>query len=147
MLNRKKTKFLYHFAIVLAVTLLTIPTKGKDLSNENEGMSLKVQVNEENQIVLNWDIVEDANYYKVFRAEVTSGEDSTNENAKYFEMGISEVNQFMHNFLGIDGENNEVSTSSSFLYYITAIDAFEKEIERSEVVKLSLPVIPEEILN
>jgi hypothetical protein len=135
--------------VFVSVIALLIVTQGQTLINKkNDSMHLTVQMTDSNSVSLNWETIFEANYYKIFRAEVTAAVDSTTEDIKYVELGISETNEFLDNYIKKDGENTDAKTtkeSMAYLYYVTAIDAWEKEISKSDIVKFSLNVKIEEI--
>ncbi|MEE9431072.1 MAG: hypothetical protein V3V16_08535 [Melioribacteraceae bacterium] len=148
--STKKYRIVFHAIFILVVALLFV-TQGKTQSqNEtsNDAIQLTAQLTDSNTVTLNWDTIFEANYYKVYRAEVDAKFDSTNNEIQYVELGISESNEFIDSYIKKDGENaveKNAENTSVFLYYITAIDAWEKEIGVSNVVRLALPLDVEEI--
>lgn len=142
-MNQKKSMIIFHMVFVAVIALLIV-TQGQTLSKEkNDSMHLTVQKTDSNSVSLNWETIFEANYYKVFRAEVAADVDPTAEDIKYVELGVSETNEFLDNYIKKDGENTEAETAkenTTYLYYVTAIDAWEKEITKSDIVKFSLGV-------
>jgi len=139
----KKNLIITHLTIILAIAFLTI-TQGNCLSDTTD-MNLTIKISENSKVLLKWDGVSDANYYKIYRTEVNSEENTTAANLDYVILGTSEVTEFAHDYFDQIGDSPEVTKNSSYLYYVTAIDALEKEIGTSNIVKFSLPLQVEDI--
>jgi len=126
-----------------------IVNQGQTLTAMNDdALKLTVELTDSNKIQLSWKTVFEANYYKIFRAAVAADIEPTANDVEYIELAVSETNEFSDNFIKSDGEivdGNTLKEKSSYLYYVVAIDAWEKEIEKSEVVKFSFPLKLEDI--
>lgn len=138
----------YHSIFILAVALLLVIQGNTLAGKNNDSMKLTVELTDSNVVQLNWKTIFEANYYKVFRAEVSTDTDPTAKDIEYIELGVSETNEFSDSNIKKDGEkvsDETLKEDTVYLYYVAAIDAWEKEIEKSEVVKFNFPIKLEKI--
>lgn len=133
--QNKVVTFLGHLLFVSTIVFIVI--SNDEISADS--LKLYVYLDDKNEARLKWNTIIDANYYKVYRAKVDTDVDPLlTKNIKFTEFGRTEINNFIDKYIISAKLIRKVNKPATYFYYVTAIDVWEKIMNKSEIVKLSI---------